>query len=182
MRSASFVVLPGIYNSGPRHWQTLWENSDARFTRFSPSDWDEPERDDWISALEAAVTEAPRPPVLVAHSLACLLVPMWAARPHAPVAGAFLVAPPDPASGQFPAAAGQFRDLVRKPLDFRALLVGSTDDHYAEIGFAQGFAADIGASFLVAGGLGHINADSDLGDWLQGRQLLSAFCAGLGIA
>jgi hypothetical protein len=97
----SYVMLPGIYNSGPTHWQTLWE-SDRSFVRFEPPDWDEPVRAEWIAALETAVASAPEPPVLVAHSLSCLLVPTWAAESDTPVAGAFLVTPVDPAAPVFP--------------------------------------------------------------------------------
>ncbi len=176
----SLILLPGIYNSGPTHWQTLWEAADPAFVRFEPPDWDVPVRSEWIAALEAAVVAAPEPPVLVAHSLSCLLVPMWAAESRSPVAGAFLVAPVDPAEPAFPEAADQFRDVPREPLPFPSLVVGSLDDHYADVEFARAFAADLGAQFVVAGALGHINADSGLGDWPQGRELLAGFVAGLG--
>lgn len=174
----SFIVLPGIYNSGPTHWQTLWEQ-DPAFERFAPSDWDLPTRADWVAALEAAVVAAPVPPVLVAHSLACLLVPIWAAESAAPVAGAMLVAPVDPDAEAFPEAAAEFADFPRGPLPYPALAVGSLDDPYATKEYARGFAADLGADFVVAGALGHINADSGLGDWPQGQELLAGFVAGL---
>ena len=175
----SFIVLPGIYDSGPAHWQTLCEQ-DPSFVRFQPADWDVPTRADWVAALEVAVVAAPEPPVLVAHSLACLLVPIWAAQSSSPVAGAMIVAPVDPAAGAFPEAAADFATFPREPLPFPSLVVGSLDDHYADVEYAQGFAADLGAEFLVAGALGHINADSGLDDWPQGRDLLAGFVAGLG--
>ena len=176
----SLIVLPGIWNSGPTHWQTLWEAADPAFVRFQPPDWDQPVRAEWIAALEAAVVAAPEPPVLVAHSLACLLVPIWAAESSSPVAGAMLVAPVDPASPAFPEAAAGFREVPREPLPFPSLVVGSLDDPYADVAFAQDLAADLGAEFVVAGALGHINADSGLGDWPQGQELLAGFVAGLG--
>ncbi len=175
----SFIVLPGIYDSGPSHWQTAWEQ-DPAFVRFQPADWDVPTRSDWVAALEAAVVAAPEPPVLVAHSLSCLLVPMWAAESSSPVAGAFLVAPVDPAAAAFPEAAAEFASFPRELLPFPSLVVGSLDDPYADVEYARTFAADLGAQFVVAGALGHINADSDLGDWRQGRDLLAGFVAGLG--
>ncbi len=175
---SSFILLPGIYNSGPTHWQTLWEH-DPAFMRFAPSDWDAPRRADWVTALDSAVDAAPKPPVLVAHSLACLLVPIWAAESDARVAGAMLVAPVDPASEEFPEAAGEFARFPRDRLPFPSLVVGSADDPYADAAFARTFAEDLGAEFVVAGALGHINADSGLGDWPQGRELLAGFVAGL---
>ncbi len=174
------MTLPGIYNSGPTHWQTLWEASDASMVRFMPSDWDRPRVDDWVSALDAAVVGA-QAPVLVAHSLACLLVPWWAARSESEVAGAMLVAPIDPSAAAFPAEASGFAGFPRRPLPFPALVVGSLNDPYATSEWAGLFAADLGADFVVAGALGHINADSGLGDWEQGRGLLGSFVAGLAL-
>ena len=171
------MTLPGIYNSGPTHWQTLWEADDA-MVRFEPSDWDEPQVDDWVAAVDAAVSSDEQA-VLVAHSLACMLVPIWASRSSLSVAGAFMVAPVDPDSVAFPAAGFEFAGFPRGPLGFPALVVGSLNDHYATTAWVHRFAEDLGADFVVAGALGHINADSGLGSWEQGRGLLASFVADL---
>ena len=71
------VILPGIGGSGALHWQTRWEKTNPRYRRFQPTDWNQPDLEDWISALDRAVGAAPKPPLLVAHSLACLLVAHW---------------------------------------------------------------------------------------------------------
>jgi predicted alpha/beta hydrolase family esterase len=99
------VILPGIGGSGELHWQTRWQKNDPTHRRFLPTDWNRPELEDWISALDRAVGAAPNPPLLVAHSLACLLVAHWQQISTAPVAGAFLVAVPNPQSQAFPVAA-----------------------------------------------------------------------------
>src|SRR3546814_10498312 len=61
--------------------------------------WDRPHRNTWVNKLNAAIRQADRPVILVAHSLGCIAVAWWAAleRPPfgSPVAGALLVAPPD---------------------------------------------------------------------------------------
>lgn len=179
---AATVILPGYGGSGDAHWQTLWQARDPAMTRFQPASWDAPELDDWIGALDRAVAGAPEPPLLVAHSLACLLVPHWAVRAARPVRdavrGAFLVAPPDPDGPEFPAAAASFRDVPRGKLPFPVLVVASTDDPYAGPDFARRCAAEWDAGLVVAGALGHINAASGLGDWPQGAALLEAFRAG----
>ena len=41
------ITLPGLGGSGDTHWQTLWERTDARFTRFQPASWDQPDLHDW---------------------------------------------------------------------------------------------------------------------------------------
>ena len=102
------VILPGIGGSGELHWQTRWEKSNPQCRRFQPADWNRPELEDWISALDRAVGAAPKPPLLVAHSLACLLVAHSQQASTAPVAGAFLVAVPNPQSEAFPVEAASF--------------------------------------------------------------------------
>ena len=52
------IVLPGIFNSGPAHWQTRWEEQHPDWVRFEPTSWDAPDLDDWLAALDRAVTAA----------------------------------------------------------------------------------------------------------------------------
>lgn len=168
-----FLHLPGIGNSGPAHWQSRWEAADPSIRRFAPGDWDRPDLNDWIAALEVAVQTAARPPVLVAHSLACLLVAHWRRTSAAPIDGAFLVAVPDPASPAFPAEAAGFRDVPEDRFDFPSLIVASTDDPYGSVDYGRMRARQWGGDLEVIGAAGHINGDSGLGDWPEGRALLS---------
>lgn len=178
----AFINLPGIGGSGEAHWQTIWEADDPRFTRFRPSDWDKPDLTDWLAAVDRAVAAAPEPPLLVAHSLACLLVPQWAARTDdagSRVRGALMVAVPDPDGPAFPRAqAPSFAGKQDGALPFPALVVASTDDPYDTIGYARERAAAWKAGLVVLGPRGHINGASDLGRWPEGAALLEAFAAG----
>lgn len=177
----SFVTLPGIGNSGGSHWQSHWEAADARFQRFAPTSWDEPVLRDWISALERTILAAAPPIVLVPHSLACLMVAYAAEAIAGKVAGAFLVAVPDPSEAKFPKQATTFRDPPEIMLPFRSLMIASRNDPYGTSDYARARASQWGCSVIDVGELGHINGASGLGDWTQGRDLLTAFCAGLGI-
>ncbi|BBK44323.1 hypothetical protein STVA_43430 [Allostella vacuolata] len=176
------LILPGLGGSGPDHWQSRWQAADPAAIRFAPANWERPDRADWLAALDRAVADAPAPPILVAHSLACLLVAHWAAAAPARVAvrGAFLVGVPDPDGPAFPDAAAGFRDPPAGPLPFPALVVASADDPYGGIAHARARASQWRAGFVAAGRLGHVNAASGLGDWPQGAALLAAFRAGLG--
>lgn len=147
--------------------------------RFRPKDWDNPDLDDWIEALDRAIGKTAEAPILVAHSLACLLVAHWAARACYPIAGAFLVAVPNPDSPSFPAAeAASFRAVPQRPLNFPALVVASDNDPYGSVDYARACATAWGAGFVVAGSLGHMNSASNLADWPLGAMLLEAFRAG----
>lgn len=176
------ITLPGITGSGEAHWQTLWEARDPRMVRFQPASWDHPDLSDWVAALNHTISAAPEPPLLVAHSLACLLVAHWAVREvkgtEQLVRGAFLVAAPDPDSPAFPLEAATFRDVPEMGLPFPALVVASADDPYATLDHARRCSSAWGAGFVVVGALGHINSASGLGDWPQGAMLLEAFRAG----
>ena len=173
------ITLPGLGGSAETHWQTLRERNDTRFTRFQPASWDRPELADWEQSLGQAVGRCAKPPVLVAHSLACLLVAHWATRFPSTIAGAFLVAVPDPDGANFPAEAAAFKPVPDRTLRFPSLIIASTDDPFGRLDKTQQRARAWKSGLIVLGALGHINASSGLGDWPQGRALLDAFSAGL---
>ena len=64
------LIVPGLGNSGPGHWQRRWGDrfSTARFVE--QEDWDDPDPRRWIYAIEREIMLATRPVVLIAHSLA----------------------------------------------------------------------------------------------------------------
>jgi predicted alpha/beta hydrolase family esterase len=173
------LVLPGWQNSGPLHWQSRWEALYGD-RRVEQSDWLHPLRGDWMMRLDEAIgeleaIEASPQLALVAHSLGCQLVAAWAAhsRKTARVRAALLVAPPDVERAEFRAPLHSFTPIVRRPLPFPSLAVISPDDPYCDPGRARAMAADWGSAVLDPGPRGHLNADSGLGDWPQGRQLLA---------
>ncbi len=171
------LIVPGIGNSGPRHWQTLWERQHPRWQRVQQRDWDHPERTEWLQALERAVAGFSAPVVLIAHSMGCLLVAHWAHRAAVPVRAALLVAPPDPKGAAFPPAARGFETVPSDRLPFPSLVVASRDDPFGSVAYARRCAADWGSAFVEAGAIGHINAESDLGEWPAGFALLEQLLA-----
>ena len=171
-RRTTALILPGIGDSGPGHWQTLWEMaSPSIFKRVHQRDWEQPVCADWLEALEKAVSMSGDHVVLVAHSLACLLVVHWAAVTHRQISGALLVAPPDPDAASFPEQAVGFSPLPIRPLPFQSIVVASTNDPYGAHEFARSFASALGSRFVSIGAAGHINAESGLGEWREGISL-----------
>lgn len=168
--ASTILLLPGWQNSGPGHWQSLWENQYGDL-RVAQHDWLRPLRGDWSARLEEAVLAAPGPVLLAAHSLGCILVAAWAAhsRHTARVQGALLVAPGDVEREDLCQQIPGWAPIVRQRLPFAATLVGATDDPYCSAERARGLAQDWGARFIDLGPRGHINADSGLGDWPEGR-------------
>jgi predicted alpha/beta hydrolase family esterase len=178
-----FVIVPGIDGSGQDHWQSLWQDEwGSSATRIGPSSWTEPDLTDWCHALDQA-TEGYRAAgvVLVAHSLGCVAADYWLSRAQPGVRGAFLVAPPDVAGPNFPAAAApSFTTIEAAPLTVPGLVVSSDDDPYCTPQVARRLAAAWGAGHVSVGAVGHINTASGVGTWEPGRALLTAFAAGLG--
>jgi predicted alpha/beta hydrolase family esterase len=174
VKPQNVLILPGWQNSGPEHWQSRWE-VDHGYRRVDQHDWMTPQRGDWMARLEDVVLAADGPVVFVAHSLGCILTAAWAAHSKntARVQGALLVAPGDPEPEALRSVLPSWSPVVRQRLPFPAILVGSRDDPYCSFERAQGFAADWGARFIDLGNAGHINADSGLGDWPQGRAWLA---------
>ena len=170
--SSTVLTFPGIGNSGPEHWQSLWEHSHPGFVRVSQRDWDHPVCEEWVSVLESTVQRIGSPVVIVAHSLACLVVAHWAAKDHAPIKAALLVAVPDPEGPNFPAEAAGFVPVPKQPFSFPSILVASADDPYGSLAHARACAAGWGSRLVAVGAVGHINAGSGLGQWPEGYGLL----------
>lgn len=170
----SVLLVPGIGNSGPSHWQSLWQSSHPNWRRLMVDNWDNVECEDWVSALERQLVNAPEDTLLVAHSLGCLAVAHWAAQTQKKLGGALLVAVPDPASASFPRSAARgFSPLPSQPLGFPTLVVCSTDDPYGSVDHGRECANAWGSEFVVVGAKGHLNAESNLGAWPQGLDLLA---------
>lgn len=166
------LILPGIGNSGPEHWQSRWQALEPALRRIEMPNWDEPELSDWVAAIDAEVRRAAAPPVVAAHSLGCLALAHWA-RAGGRLHAALLVAVPDPEGSEFPAVARSFGPVPHEALPFRSHVVASRNDPYGSFEFARRCASAWRSDFTDVGSAGHINAQSGLGDWPAGRALLS---------
>lgn len=172
--STTFLIIPGYGDSGPEHWQSLWQRGDPRFRRVEQRDWLNPLCSEWVAALEQAVATSGLDTVLVAHSLGCSLVAHWAAQTQLSVRAALLVAPPDHAGAAAELNLIGFTPLPDLPLPFPSLLVASSDDPYSSLEHARAAATRWGSRWHNLGACGHINGDSGLGDWAEGRALLQS--------
>ncbi len=173
MKARNVLVLPGWENSGPRHWQSLWEQRHG-YTRVEQHDWTKPLRGDWVARLEDVVLGCSEPAVLVAHSLGCILVAAWAAhsRNTQRVKAALLVAPGDVERPEIRAQLPSWSPIELQALPFPSVLVGSRDDPFCAFERARLFAHAWKAQFMDYGHCGHINADSGLASWPEGHVLL----------
>ena len=177
MNTPPVLILPGYGDSGPQHWQSLWQSAEPSFRRVQQRDWEHPVCAEWCAALEQAVAHSGPETLLVAHSLGCLLVAHWAAASTQRIRGALLVAVPDPAGPAFPQEASGFAPLPRQRLRFPSIVVASSDDPYGSPGHSAACAVAWGSRLVEIGAAGHINAGSGLADWPAGRELLRDLAA-----
>jgi len=177
---ADILILPGLDDSEPEHWQSRWLQKLSTARKVEQADFRAPRLADWRPVIERAVEESARPVVVVAHSLGAVALLHAAERVGGRIAGAFLVAPPsERAIRETPAIDADFLPYPRPRLPFKAALVAGSDDPYAEPGFVAALAQDIGAEFLDAGAAGHINAASGHGPWPEGTMAFAAFLSKL---
>jgi len=176
VKDADILIVPGYTNSGPDHWQTRWETRLSTARRVIQAEWTKPVREDWTAAVAAAVNEATRPVVIVAHSLGVASVVQAVDEFRNRVAGAFLVAPPDVANPEIrPKHLMTFGPYPRAPLPFPSIVVASSNDPFCDLAVAEEIATAWGSVFVHAGEAGHINADSGYGPWPEGSMAFANF-------
>lgn len=171
------LIVPGLNNSGPDHWQSLWEQQRDDIARVNLGMWDRPHRNTWVNQLNLAIKQAGRPVILVAHSLGCHAINWWAALEQpghdGPVIGALLVAPPEVDHAPLDSRLSGFGPTPKTPLPFASIVAASRNDPYMSFDGARSLAQHWGSRFADAGEIGHINAASGIGTWDFGQFLLA---------
>src|SRR5690606_15591685 len=71
------LTIPGLHNSGPTHWQSLWEHKFPGSERIELGRWDNPDKDEWIRQIDASIAAESEPVLVVAHSLGCHAFAHW---------------------------------------------------------------------------------------------------------
>lgn len=173
----TLVIVPGLGDSGPDHWQSRWERKFGA-ARVRQDDPENPTPEAWAGRLQEVIEATPGELVLAGHSCGVLTIVHWARLTggHERVKGALLVSPTDAdmtgTYALYPGVAG-LAPTPLEPLPFAALVVASENDPFASFERAQAFADAWGAEFVSAGEAGHINVASGHGEWPDGEVLLS---------
>ena len=174
------ILVPGLADSPPDHWQSLWQRSDSSFERLIVPDFLEPDRDEWVAALERLVLSRPEPGVLIGHSLGVSTIVQWTRDGTVDrVAGAMLVGPSDVSALAYPDDIAGFIPMPLDPLPFPTLTVLSTTDPYVSVERGYAFGNAWGSRIVEIGPAGHINGEAGYGPWGEGLDLLATFTAGL---
>ncbi len=168
------LIIPGLGDSGEKHWQTFWHAKFENSIRVAQDNWDEPILEEWLERLNENILKLNQPTILVAHSLAVSLVLHWAKKYSNPnIIGALLVAPADVDSPEHtPECTRNFSPIPLYKLPFPSVVVASENDPYSLFERKKHFAEKWGSDFVNVGKQGHINSDSDLKYWEEGQLIL----------
>jgi predicted alpha/beta hydrolase family esterase len=161
------LMVPGLRGSGPLHWQTLWQEEHPDYERVVQPDWMNPDLERWAHTVAEHIDQHSGPVLLAAHSFGCLAAVRARALRRERIAGALLVAPPDPRTF----AAGH--RLAQVTLDPAWIVVASRNDPWLAFPEARAWASRWSCGFVDAGQAGHINAEAGYGEWQAGERLLA---------
>jgi len=181
--SITILIIPGLGDSGEKHWQTHWLKKFEHSVKVYQDNWDEPILDDWLTKLNETIENVNGKIVLVAHSLAVSLVAHWVEKHESTkIVGALLVAPADVDSpAHTPDIIRNFAPIPLSKLPFPTTVVASENDNYVTLTRAKFFADNWGSSFKNIGRKGHINSDTNLEYWEEGQIFLEEIIATSGV-
>jgi predicted alpha/beta hydrolase family esterase len=168
--SPRLLVIPGLHDSGPAHWQTWLQSLYRDAVRVVQRDWQTPDLERWSGRIARTLEHAGAQPwVAVAHSFGCLaLTHGLQQQPQLPIRAVLLVAPAEP--DRF----GLAGRLPQQPLRVPATVVTSDTDPWMTAASARRWAVRWGAHVVNLGDAGHINAEAGFGPLPLARRWVEA--------
>lgn len=157
------LIIPGLHDSGPAHWQTWLQGQYREARRVTQRDPNRPELERWAERIQrtlevAASSDGSGEWLAVAHSFGCLaLARHLADHEDSPIREALFVAPAEP--DKF----GIAEALPHHRLPRRTRLIASSTDPWMSAASAARWAHRWGASYSNLGNVGHINAEAGFG-------------------
>jgi predicted alpha/beta hydrolase family esterase len=179
MADATVLIVPGLRDRTPDHWQTLLAARTPRAVSVEPMGRENVDLDSRLFAIEAAANAIRGPVILVGHSAGCIMVAHWAGRTRRPVAGALLAAPPDldtPMPAGYPTMEalqkGGWFPMPREPLPFPSIVAASLNDPLGSFDRISELSEAWGSRLVNLGEVGHLNPASGYGDWRGADELI----------
>jgi predicted alpha/beta hydrolase family esterase len=178
---ADIIMIPGLGDSGPGHWQSRWQAKLPSAHRIVVEDWERPDRARWVGAIQDAVARAQKPVVCIAHGLGAVALAHAAQLlPLGKVRGAVLVTPmSETAITRIAEIERNFTPLPRDPLPFPSLFVASRSDPYSDYETSEDLASAWGSKLTDAGNSGSIDDASGHGPWPEGLMSFASFLKNL---
>ena len=177
--ATTVVIVPGLRDHVPEHWQTLLERKLPKALSVPRMDRDKLSSAAWVNMLDRTLAEIDGPVVLVAHSAGVMIVVHWARVHRRPIKGALLAAPPDfesPLPDGYPTmetlAQNGWLPTPRDRLPFQSIVGASTNDPLGRYDRVSDLAAAWGSRLVNLGDVGHLNPASGYGEWPRAQSLI----------
>ncbi|WP_416759858.1 RBBP9/YdeN family alpha/beta hydrolase [Roseateles sp. So40a] len=164
------LIIPGLHDSGPAHWQSWLEQQYRDAHRVRQRDFSQPDLERWSDRIHARIENAgPGEWIAVAHSFGCLALAHHLQRhPDSPVREALLVAPAEP--DKF----GLAESLPHQRLGRPTALIASQNDPWMSASSALRWATRWGSSYSNIGLVGHINSEAGFGPFPLAKRWVEA--------
>jgi uncharacterized protein len=184
-REATVLIVPGLRDHVPQHWQTLLTSRLPRVRTVEPMGREDLDCARRVAAIEQEANAIKGPLLLVAHSGGAIMVVHWAKQTRRAVQGALLATPPDferamPAG--YPAIdelrAGGWFPVPRDRLPFSTIVAASRNDPLGRFERVAELARDWGSKLVDLGKVGHLNPASGYGDWAGADSLIAELIEG----
>lgn len=172
MTEPTVLIVPGLRDDVPAHWQTLLAARLDRVRTVPPMGSADLDCRTKVEAIEREAQAIDGPVIIVAHSGGVVMVAHWAAQTRRPILGALLAAPPDfeqPMPEGYPTIealrAGGWLPVPRAPLPFPSIVAASRNDPLGRFERVAELAASWGGQLVDLGEVGHLNPASGYGEW-----------------
>ncbi|MFJ9370981.1 RBBP9/YdeN family alpha/beta hydrolase [Nocardia sp. NPDC101769] len=173
------VIVPGLRDHVPDHWQTRLAGQLDRVRTVPPLERDKLSCTARVAALDSVLAEIDGPVVLVAHSAGVMITVRWAQQSTRSVRGALLATPPDfeaPLPDGYPSRedleGNGWTPIPWRRLPFPSIVAASTTDPLATYRRVAGMAEAWGSRLIDLGDVGHLNPASGYGEWPRAAELL----------
>ena len=177
--STTVVIVPGLRDHVPDHWQTLLEPRLPKAVAVPRREGDKLSCARWVEALDRTLSCVEGPVVLVAHSAGVMMVVHWAQRHRRPIKGALLAVPPDfeqPLPDGYPTPdtlrQNGWLPTPRTQLPFPSIVAASGNDPLGRIDRVEALACAWGSRFVDVGNVGHLNPAAGFGEWRPAEAII----------
>jgi serine hydrolase len=199
---SSVVIVPGLHNSGPQHWQSLWQRRLPNSVRVEQARWDVPDLQRWSDNVLRVLNDLDQRGEdcwIVAYSFGCLAsvfalvqasastdtqasldtqvslnkTPAKHLSKNRPLSNVRGIFLVAPADPQKFAVADV---LPAGPLQVAGRMVASRSDPWLAWTQAEQWARRWQLQIIDAGHAGHINAESGHGYWPEGWREFQQLC------
>jgi predicted alpha/beta hydrolase family esterase len=178
--SPTVVIVPGLRDHVPEHWQTLLEQKLSNAVSVPRMERDKLSCAAWVAQLDRTLASIEGPVVLVAHSAGVMITVHWAQQRARPIHGALLAAPADlesPLPDGYPTQdvlrANGWLPTPRVRLPFPSIVAASTNDSLGRFERVAELAAAWGGRLVDVGAVGHLNPAAGYGEWTRAEAFIA---------